>query len=89
MVYVPNAFTPNGDGKNDVVHVHSESIQSMRFVIYDQWGELIYTSTNIQNGWDGTYKGTKEPVGVYVYYLDAIMIDGQKVTKKGTITLLR
>jgi hypothetical protein len=41
------------------------------------------------DGWDGTYKGTKEPVGVYVYYLEAIMNDGQHLTKKGTITLLR
>ncbi|HZY37416.1 MAG TPA: FG-GAP-like repeat-containing protein [Mucilaginibacter sp.] len=88
-IYVPNAFTPNGDGKNDQVHVHSESIQTMSFYIYDQWGELIFTTTNIQNGWDGTYKGTKEPVGVYVYYLQATMIDGQKITKKGTITLIR
>ena len=89
LVYVPNAFTPNGDGNNDVVHVHSESIQNMTFYIYDQWGELIFTSSDIQNGWDGTYKGTKEPVGVYVYYLEATMINGQKVNKKGTITLLR
>ena len=88
-IYVPNAFTPNGDGKNDQVHVHSESIQSMAFYIYDQWGELLFTSTNIQNGWDGTYKGAKEPVGVYVYSVQATMIDGRKVTKKGTITLLR
>ncbi len=89
LIYVPNAFTPNGDGKNDMVHVHSESIQSMTFYIYDPWGELIFTSNDMQNGWDGTYKGTKEPVGVYVYFLQAIMIDGKKVDKKGTITLLR
>jgi len=86
---VPNAFTPNSDGKNDAVHVHSESIQSMIFYIYDQWGELVFTSTDIQNGWDGTYKGKKEPVGVYVYYVQATMIDGRKVTKNGTITLLK
>jgi gliding motility-associated-like protein len=89
IIYVPNAFTPNGDGKNDQVHVHGESIQTMAFYIYDQWGELLFTSTNIQNGWDGTYKGSKEPVGVYVYFVQATMIDGRKVTKKGTITLLR
>jgi gliding motility-associated-like protein len=89
VIYVPNAFTPNGDGKNDQVHVHSESIQSMAFYIYDQWGELLFTSTDMQNGWDGTYKGTKEPVGVYVYFLKATMIDGKTVTKNGTITLLK
>jgi gliding motility-associated-like protein len=86
---VPNAFTPNGDGINDVVHVHSESIANLTFHIYDQWGELLFTSTSVQNGWDGTYKGKKEPVGVYVYYLQATMNDGNKVNQKGTITLLK
>jgi len=89
LIYVPNAFTPNGDGKNDEVHVHSGSIQSLTFYIYDQWGDLLFTSTDLQTGWDGTYRGTKEPVGVYVYLVEAIMIDGKKVTKKGTITLIR
>jgi gliding motility-associated-like protein len=89
IIYVPNAFTPNGDGKNDQVHVHSENIKSMQFYIYDQWGELLFTSTDVQTGWDGTYKGTREPNGVYVYYLEAVMNDGQKVNKKGTITILR
>ncbi|TWI99893.1 gliding motility-associated-like protein [Mucilaginibacter frigoritolerans] len=89
IIYVPNAFTPNGDGKNDIVYVHSESIRSLKFYIYDQWGELLYTSTSLQNGWDGSYRGKKEPVGVYVYYVEAIMNDGKQVNKKGTITLLR
>jgi gliding motility-associated-like protein len=89
QIFVPNAFTPNGDGKNDIVNVHAPNIKSLKFYVYDQWGELLFTSVNQQNGWDGTYKGTVEPVGVYVYYLEAIMNDGQKVNKKGTITLLR
>ncbi len=89
QIFVANAFTPNGDGKNDVVYVHSPSIKSLKFYVYDQWGELLYTSLSQSNGWDGTFKGKKEPVGVYVYYLEAIMNDGRKLTKKGTITLLR
>jgi len=89
QIFVPNAFTPNGDGRNDIVYVHSANIKSLKFYIYDQWGELLYTSLNQTSGWDGTYKGTKEPVGVYVYYLEAVMNDGQWVNKKGTITLLR
>jgi gliding motility-associated-like protein len=89
IVYVPNAFTPNGDGINDVLHVHSDAIKTMNFYIYDEWGELLFTSTNIQNGWDGTYKGQKERVGVYVYYLQAVMNNGEIVNKKGTITLLK
>ena len=89
QIFVPNAFTPNGDGRNDIVYVHSANIKSLKFYIYDQWGELLYTSLNQANGWDGTYKGNKEPVGVYVYYLEAVMNDGQWVNRKGTITLLR
>ena len=89
LIYVANAFTPNGDGKNDIVYVHSENIRSLKFDVFDQWGELLFTSTNVQKGWDGYYKGTKEPVGVYVYFLAATMNDGKQVNKKGTITLLR
>lgn len=88
-IFVANAFTPNGDGKNDVVYVHSDNIKSLKFYVYDQWDELIYTSSRQADGWDGTYKGSKEPVGVYVYYLEAIMYGGEQVNKKGTITLLR
>ncbi|MFI5136247.1 MAG: gliding motility-associated C-terminal domain-containing protein [Sphingobacteriales bacterium] len=88
-IYVPNALTPGGDDRNNQVHVHGENIKSLKFYVYDQWGELLFTSTDTQNGWDGTFKGKKEPVGVYVYYLSAVMNDGQTVNKKGTITLLR
>ena len=89
ILYCPNAFTPNGDGINDVWKVRSETVSSIEIHIYDQWGELLFTSTNIENGWDGTYKGTKEPVGVYVYYVDAVMNDGQNIKRKGTVTLLK
>lgn len=88
-IYVPNAFTPNGDGKNDMIYVHSQNIKTMNFSVYDQWGELLFTSTSLSTGWDGTFKGNREPVGVYVYYLTAETISGLKLNKKGTITLLR
>lgn len=88
-VYVPNAFTPNGDGKNDKVHVHSENIKNLSFYVYSQWGELLFISTELSKGWDGTYKGTQEPAGVYIYHLKATLNNGEEVTKKGTITLLR
>lgn len=89
IIYVANTFTPNGDGKNDIVYVHSNSIKSMSFYVYDQWGEMLFRSDNINVGWDGTYKGKNQPVGVYVYFVKAVMNDGQQLTKKGTITLLR
>ncbi|AMR30411.1 hypothetical protein A0256_02740 [Mucilaginibacter sp. PAMC 26640] len=89
QIYVANAFTPNGDGNNDVVYVHSENITTVKFYVYDQWGELLFASTSKQGGWDGTYKGQPEPAGVYVYYVQAVMTDGKQVNKKGTITLIR
>jgi gliding motility-associated-like protein len=88
-IYVANAFTPNGDGKNDFVYVRSQSIKNLKFYVYSQWGELLFSSTDVSSGWDGTYRGAKEPVGVYVYYLVAEMLNGQEVSKKGTITLLK
>jgi gliding motility-associated-like protein len=88
-LFIPNVFTPNGDGSNDVLFVYGNTIKSLTLSIYDQWGELQFKSTNKSSGWDGTYKGTNQPVGVYVYYVEATMNDGQVVKKKGTVTLLR
>ncbi|WP_448701518.1 gliding motility-associated C-terminal domain-containing protein [Mucilaginibacter sp. AW1-3] len=88
-IYVPNAFTPNGDGNNDVVYVHSEGIKTLNFYVYNQWGQMIFSSAEKNNGWDGTYKGAKEPLGVYTYFLKAVMNNGHEVNKKGTITLLK
>jgi gliding motility-associated-like protein len=88
-IFVPNTFTPNNDGKNDIFYVYGNTIAKMRLRVYNQWGQFIYESLNIQNGWDGTFKGQIQPNGVYVYYLEADFNDGTKTTKKGTITLLR
>src|SRR6202012_4678016 len=67
IIYIANAFTPNGDGVNDVVYVHSSGIASMNFYIYNQWGAMVFKSSDQSVGWDGTYKGTLQPVGVYLY----------------------
>ncbi len=88
-VYVPNAFTPNGDGKNDVVYVHSEAIKTFNFYVYNQWGQMIFNTADKTVGWDGTFKGAKEPFGVYTYFVKAVMNNGHAVNKKGTITLLK
>jgi gliding motility-associated-like protein len=88
-LFIPNAFTPNGDGNNDILYVYGTAIKTLTLSIYDQWGELQFKSTNKSSGWDGTYKGTKQPVGVYVYYVEATLNDGQLIKRKGTVTLLR
>ncbi|HEX8021444.1 gliding motility-associated C-terminal domain-containing protein [Mucilaginibacter sp.] len=89
VIYVANNFTPNGDGNNDIIYVHGKNITTLSFYVYDQWGQLLFTSTDVNKGWDGYFKGSLMPVGVYVYYLKATMNNGAQLSKKGTITLLR
>jgi gliding motility-associated-like protein len=88
-IYVPNAFTPNGDGVNDVFEIYATAIQSAKLMIYNQWGTQVFMSTDTRQGWDGTYKGTNAIAGVYTYAVDATMQDGKRVTKTGTFTLVR
>ncbi|MBI2730135.1 MAG: gliding motility-associated C-terminal domain-containing protein [Sphingobacteriales bacterium] len=86
---IPNAFTPNGDGRNDCVHVkYWGPTTEFEFNIYNRWGEKVFTSKNTDSCWDGTYKGVQQPLGVYVYYIKAKTACGD-VFKKGTITLIR
>ncbi len=86
---VPNAFTPNGDGNNDQVFVRSQSELSI-FRVYDRWGKLIFETQFKERGWDGTYLGKPLNRGVYTYYLEGrCRIDGERIFKKGDITLMR
>ncbi len=87
-IFVPNAFTPNGDGKNDVVKVFGNYIATIDFRIFNQWGQLIFQSTDLATGWDGKHKGVLQPVGVYAYTLKVTRQDGTEVTKKGAINLI-
>lgn len=89
LVGVPNAFTPNGDGKNDVLYVQGFGISKMVWRIYNRWGKLLFTGISLGRGWDGKYKGELLPQDVYHYTLDVEFSDGTKNTIKGDITLLR
>ncbi|RFS22366.1 hypothetical protein DVR12_11160, partial [Chitinophaga silvatica] len=88
-IYVPNLFSPNGDGINDIEYVYGTAIAQLEFRIYNQWGQLVFTSKDQRQGWDGTMDGRRQPVGVYVYIVKATMQDGTVITKKGNITLMR
>jgi gliding motility-associated-like protein len=88
-IFVPNVFTPNNDGKNDVLFVYGNYISTIQFNIFDQWGELIFSTKSITTGWDGIYKGKQQPVGVYVYTLKVLMLDGSVINKKGSVNLIR
>ncbi len=94
LIGVPNIFTPNNDGINDVLDLHlSPAIQATGievFRIYDRWGAQIFEGRNANDVWDGTFKGKALPSGVYVYYIEAPCPVGEgKIMKKGDITLLR
>lgn len=87
--YVPNAFTPNGDGENEVLYVRGEAIYEMLFRIFDRWGELVFETTERGVGWDGTFKDKPLDPDVYDYYLQVTCIDGMESIVKGNVTLIR
>jgi len=88
-VFVPNVFTPNGDGKNDRLYVYGNYIDKLEMRIFNQWGQQIAFINSLNQGWDGTQRGKPQPVGVYVYVLKALMTGGRTIQLKGSITLLR
>jgi gliding motility-associated-like protein len=89
-LYIPNAFTPNGDGKNDVLKVFPVGIKSFTFLaIYDRYGELIFKTTDYSQGWDGTHKGKKMDSGTFVAVAQAIDYRGKLLSAKGTVILVR
>ncbi|HXH18168.1 MAG TPA: gliding motility-associated C-terminal domain-containing protein [Chitinophagales bacterium] len=89
-VYVPNAFTPNGDEVNDKLLVRSlHPVELHHFKIFDRWGNQVYSSTDISEGWDGTLNGRKVADGVYVYHLKAGCSNGQTAFLKGNVTVIR
>ncbi len=88
-IYVPNAFTPNNDGKNDILYVNSSVGYDIVFKIYDRWGELVFETTDINKGWDGTYNNKQLEAGVYVYHLSLECYNNDHFIKKGNITLIR
>ena len=89
-IFVPSAFTPNTDGKNDKFAPVCFSIARMNFFsVFNRWGELIFTTNTIGKGWDGTYKGAAAEAGTYVWMLEAVGMDGQVFRQKGTVVLIR
>lgn len=88
-VFVPNAFSPNGDGRNDVLYVRGEVVLEVVFKVYDRWGEKVFETTDLSQGWDGTYRGKPCEPGVYDYHLQVTCLGMKRYFKKGNVTLLR
>ena len=87
-VFIPNVFTPNEDGMNDNWYVLGECVEEFECLIYNRWGNLLYTMMDIADKWDGTHNGKKVPQGVYVYTLTLKKSNGLKDTRRGHITIL-
>jgi len=88
-VFVANGFSPNGDGSNDVLHVCGKGIAEIQFIIYDRWGEKVFETTDINKGWDGTFRGEPMNSAVFVYIVKGKFINGNVIDKKGNVALLR
>ncbi len=87
-IYVPNTFTPNGDGINDYFFVQGEAIHSFKIQIFNRWGDLIFESNDVANGWDGKFNGNYVPQGAYVFKLTASSVTGRKAFKEGALNVL-
>jgi gliding motility-associated-like protein len=87
--YIPNAFSPNGDGTNDVWYVYGTGVKDVKAMIFDRWGEKVFETDNQSTGWDGTYRGQMQAPGVFVYIVTIVYLDGQTDTKQGSLTLIR
>lgn len=91
-VQMPNAFSPNGDGRNDVfrpVFKIDRAYTIDHFTVYNRYGQLIYTTSNMNSGWDGYYRGRLQDQGVYYYIVKIKFMDGSEKTLKGDVTLIR
>lgn len=89
-IYVPTAFTPNGDGLNDVLRPVLAGVKELRyFRVFNRWGQLLYQTAAEGAGWDGTFKGQQQAAGVVVWEAEAVGYDGQVYMRKGTCMLVR
>jgi gliding motility-associated-like protein len=86
---VPTAFTPNGDGKNDLFLVRGGPFKTINIRVYNNWGQLIFETNDQFEGWNGTFNGTEQPLGVFVWVVEVEMFNGEKIKKTGDVTLLR
>lgn len=89
LIYVPNTFTPNGDGLNDVFYVRGFNIDEVEMVVFNRWGQKVFETREVSKGWDGSYEGAVAPPDVYGYYLRVRCISGGEYEAKGNVTVIR
>ena len=90
VIYIPNAFTPNHDNKNDVFLIRSTGIKTLKyFRIFNRWGQLVFETNDLSQGWDGTFHGEEMAPAVFVYYIEATCSNDESIKIQGNVTLLR
>jgi len=87
--FLPNTFTPNGDGTNDILYMRGYGVDFFELRIYDRWGEQIFKTNDLNTGWDGSYKGEPLSNAVFVYTLSGQLLDGKSFKEKGAVTLVK
>lgn len=89
-IYIPNAFTPDGNGNNDVFKIPPRTpITLKNLLLYNRYGNLVFYTSDISNGWDGTFKGTPSPAGAYQYVIVGYDEKGRNITLAGSVLLIR
>ena len=88
-LYIPNAFSPDGDGINEVFMAQGTGLRDFRLRVFDRWGELLFETDDVLRPWDGNYKGVPAPTGVYVYQFRVKALIGETYERSGHVTLLR
>ncbi len=94
VIFIPNIFSPNGDGENDFFYVQGLGIAELNMLIFDRWGEMVFENTGFiaddrSAGWDGTYKGKAMNPAVFVFVVTGTFIDGSEINEKGDLTLVK
>ncbi len=91
ILAVPTAFSPDGDGVNDRFHIidHLNIKELTKYEVYNRWGEKVFEGDDLNDAWDGTYNGEEQMMDSYIYVIEAINYDGEKVKRSGNVTLIR
>jgi gliding motility-associated-like protein len=89
QLHMPNTFTPNGDGVNDSFIPKGKYFTNFKLTVFNKWGEVIFVTDDALAGWDGTYKNEPVSLDTYSYYVQAESNGGDKIAKRGVVTVLR
>ena len=87
-IYIPNSFTPNGDGMNDTFGIYGEAVKDFKMQVFNRWGQIVFETNNFNNRWDGTFEGNHVPQGSYVYRVSATGIAGKSSSRDGTVNII-